>query len=53
MLPTTSILERASGCFQNVGKNCVDSRGEYVEVLTCESKRLAIMVLKKISPGHI
>jgi hypothetical protein len=29
--PTTSLfLERASGCFQNVGKN-VDSEGEYVE----------------------
>jgi hypothetical protein len=24
-------LKRASGCFQNVGKKCVDSGGEYVE----------------------
>jgi len=30
--PTTSLfLKRASGCFQNVGKKCVDSGGEYVE----------------------
>jgi hypothetical protein len=24
-------LKRESGCFQNVGKKCVDSGGEYVE----------------------
>jgi hypothetical protein len=30
--PTTNLfLKRASGCFQKVEKNCVDSGGEYVE----------------------
>jgi hypothetical protein len=24
-------LKRESGCFQNIGKKCVDSGGEYVE----------------------
>jgi hypothetical protein len=46
-------LKRESGCFQNIGKKCVDSGGEYVEDWHVQVSVWQLWFKKKISPGHI
>ena len=46
-------LKRESRCFQNIGKKCVDSGGEYVEGWHVQVSVRQLWFKKKISPCYI